>query len=242
MERGRRNDRRGQPRICAMSTTKARRQGMKKGLICRITGAVLFCFLAATLPAVAQDAHQDNQHEKHAQTHGKTEKAPHAAPKKQAKPAGHAARPEAARTTAARPTHGEHGQTTHATHAETSHARTTHATHVQTSHPSHIQASHVSHNRQTSHRSNAGRAGARPSANRARGHRPAQWGRPPAHRSSYHFRSDDRAHLLRYYGSRGRVIQGGSRPVVVVGGYFPYAYIDYLSPLPADLYGSYTTT
>lgn len=34
-----------------------------------------------------------------------------------------------------------------------------------------------------------------------------------------------------------RAINRANRPVFRVGGYFPYAYIGYLSPLPQGLYG-----
>lgn len=70
------------------------------------------------------------------------------------------------------------------------------------------------------------------------GRRPAQWGKPPAHRGSYRFRSNDRARLHSYYMSQLRGINRADRPVFVVGGYFPYEEIEYLSPLPPDLYGT----
>lgn len=80
---------------------------------------------------------------------------------------------------------------------------------------------------------------ARPAQRQAnRGRRPAQWGRPPAHRGSYRFRSNDRSRLHSYYMSRLRAINRANRPVFRVGGYFPYAYIGYISPLPPDLYGT----
>lgn len=68
--------------------------------------------------------------------------------------------------------------------------------------------------------------------------RPAQWGRPPQNRPSYNFRPNDRDSLRRYYQSRFRSINRSRRPVFSIGGFFPYASIQYLSPLPASLYGT----
>lgn len=133
--------------------------------------------------------------------------------------------------------------------AQDNHAR-------QNDHPEHNQAQRTDHqaqrlNRQTPNtRPNRGNnhaqqpnRGARPSPNRARQRRPnhgrpAQWGRPPAHRGSYSFRSNDRARLHSYYVARLRAINRANRPVFRVGGYFPYADIGYLSPLPPSLYGT----
>ncbi|MFZ0663491.1 MAG: hypothetical protein WAM66_12415 [Acidobacteriaceae bacterium] len=79
---------------------------------------------------------------------------------------------------------------------------------------------------------------ARPAQRRPNsGRRPAQWGRPPVHRGTYRFRANDRSALHRYYLSRLRGINRANRPIFRVGGYFPYAYIGYLSPLPPSLYG-----
>ena len=79
----------------------------------------------------------------------------------------------------------------------------------------------------------------RPPAHRppANHHRPPQWGRPPQNRPSYTFRPDNRDYLRRYYANRMRLINRSRRPVFVVGGYFPYADITYLSALPPDVYG-----
>lgn len=77
-----------------------------------------------------------------------------------------------------------------------------------------------------------------PQQRASHGNRPAQWGRPPEHRGSYSFRSNDRARLHSYYINRMRDIDRSNRPVFSVGGYFPYTYIGYLSPLPAELYGT----
>jgi hypothetical protein len=67
--------------------------------------------------------------------------------------------------------------------------------------------------------------------------RPPQWGRPPASRPPYSWRPGDQAWLRNRYRNRLGYINRTRRPVFVVGGYFPYADIGYLSPLPADVYG-----
>lgn len=205
---------------------------MKKEWMYRIIAAVLFCFLAATLPTAAQDTHQDNHQDKRQQEHGKpAAKTQHTAPRQQGKPGpGRAVGPEPARTThtspATRPSRTEHVQTSRPSH-------------VQTSRPEHVQTSRPSNGRQTSQRANSERrnTGARPSGDRGQGHRPAQWGHPPSRRESYSFRSNDRAYLRRYYGSRIEHLNRGDRPIFRAGGYFPYVDIDDLSPLPPDLYG-----
>ncbi|HZD76106.1 MAG TPA: hypothetical protein VE218_03810 [Acidobacteriaceae bacterium] len=67
--------------------------------------------------------------------------------------------------------------------------------------------------------------------------RPPQWGRPPNSRPSYSFRPTDRDRLRGYYAARMRAINRARRPVFTVGGYYPYADIGYLQPLPPDVYG-----
>lgn len=67
--------------------------------------------------------------------------------------------------------------------------------------------------------------------------RPPHWGQRPSHRPSYSFRPNDRGVLLRYYGARLRAINRARRPHFAVGGFFPYTYIPYLSPIPPDVYG-----
>jgi len=76
----------------------------------------------------------------------------------------------------------------------------------------------------------------RPQPNRPNGSRPPQWGHRPAHRPSYSFRRNDRSYLYRYYRSRLGRINRINRPRFVIGGFFPYTYIPYLSPLPPDVY------
>ncbi|MEO6982738.1 MAG: hypothetical protein ABI072_06450, partial [Edaphobacter sp.] len=66
----------------------------------------------------------------------------------------------------------------------------------------------------------------------SRPNRPAQWGRPPQHRPSYSFRPNDRSYLHRYYAGRLGRINRARRPRFLIGGYFPYTYIRYISPLP----------
>ncbi|HUZ93357.1 MAG TPA: hypothetical protein VMU57_00435 [Edaphobacter sp.] len=67
--------------------------------------------------------------------------------------------------------------------------------------------------------------------------RPPQWGHRPTQRPSYSFRNNDRAYLHRYYQSRFGAINRANRPRFVIGGFFPYAYISYIQPLPPDVYG-----
>jgi hypothetical protein len=77
----------------------------------------------------------------------------------------------------------------------------------------------------------------RPPAPRPPTSRPPQWGRPPAHRPPYHFRPNDWAYLHRYYSRNLVYINRSRRPVFVIGGYFPYADIRYITPLPPTVYG-----
>lgn len=67
--------------------------------------------------------------------------------------------------------------------------------------------------------------------------RPPQWGHRPPNRPNYSFRPNDRSYLRRYYLSRLGAINRVNRPRFVIGGFFPYGYIPYLSPLPPDVYG-----
>jgi len=67
--------------------------------------------------------------------------------------------------------------------------------------------------------------------------RPPQWGRPPVRRPAYNFRPNDRVYLHRYYRRSLLGINPGMRPRFVVGGFFPYGSIQYLTPLPPDVYG-----
>jgi hypothetical protein len=67
--------------------------------------------------------------------------------------------------------------------------------------------------------------------------RPPSWGRPPAQRPSYGWRPSDRGWLHRYYQRSLISINIGTRPRFVVGGFFPYAYIPYITPAPPAVYG-----
>jgi hypothetical protein len=67
--------------------------------------------------------------------------------------------------------------------------------------------------------------------------RPPSWGRPPASRPSYGWRPGDRAWLHRYYARNLAYINLATRPRFTVGGFFPYAYIPYITPVPAHVYG-----
>jgi hypothetical protein len=77
----------------------------------------------------------------------------------------------------------------------------------------------------------------RPNPGRPNQGRPPQWGHRPTNRPSYSFRNNDRAYLHRYYQSRFGTINRLNRPRFVIGGFFPYAYISYIQPLPPDVYG-----
>jgi hypothetical protein len=67
--------------------------------------------------------------------------------------------------------------------------------------------------------------------------RPPQWGNRPPNRPSYSFRPNDRSYLHRYYLGRLNAINRARRPHFVIGGFFPYGDIPYISPLPPDVYG-----
>lgn len=71
-----------------------------------------------------------------------------------------------------------------------------------------------------------------------RPNRPPQWGQRPQNRPSYSFRGSDRDFLRCHYQSHLRYINRARRPHFVMGGFFPYADIGYLSPLPPTLYGA----
>jgi hypothetical protein len=77
----------------------------------------------------------------------------------------------------------------------------------------------------------------RPPSHRPPHPRPPQWGRPPQSRPSYSFRPSDRDRLRRYYAARIRAINRARRARFIVGGYYPYADIGYLQPIPPDVYG-----
>jgi len=66
--------------------------------------------------------------------------------------------------------------------------------------------------------------------------RPPSWGRPPASRPTYGWRPNDRAWLHRYYARSLLSINLSNRPVFSVGGFFPYAYIPYITPVPPAVY------
>lgn len=185
---------------------------MKKWIY-RTAQAALFCCLAATLPVLAQDNHP--QQNDHPERQKQTQTNEHQAQRPEQSHAG--ARPQANQRPAE---------------------------------PSQQQANH-SNNRAQQQPNRARQQpnrGARPSQsysqqrrpNQARGNhsRPAQWGRAPSRRGSYSFRSNDRSRLHSYYMARLRSVNRYNRPMFRIGGYFPYADIGYLSPLPPDLYGT----
>jgi hypothetical protein len=67
--------------------------------------------------------------------------------------------------------------------------------------------------------------------------RPPQWGRPPQNRPSYHFRPNNRSYLHSYYRRSLLGVNRLNRPRFVVGGFFPFAFIPYITPLPPQVYG-----
>jgi hypothetical protein len=69
------------------------------------------------------------------------------------------------------------------------------------------------------------------------GPRPPTWGRPPQSRPPYQWRPSDRDYLHRYYYRNLGYISRTGRPIWTVGGFIPYGYIPYLTPLPPHLYG-----
>jgi hypothetical protein len=66
--------------------------------------------------------------------------------------------------------------------------------------------------------------------------RPPQWGRPPANRPSYQF-GNSRSYLRRYYGRNLGYINRANRPRFTIGGFFPFAFIPFLTPVPVTIYG-----
>lgn len=138
---------------------------------------------------------------------------------KQEKPEHRTQKPSANQHHAAHP--AEHNTA----HPQPQSHRTTNNRPARTEHPQSNHAARPAQNHAPQHQAN-------------RGHRPAQWGKPPAHRGSYSFRSNDRSRLHSYYMSRFGAINRANRPVFRVGGYFPYADIEYISPLPPELYGT----
>lgn len=196
-------------------------------LLCQTVRAVLFCFLAATLPAAAQDNQQqsrpapDNHTQRPPQQGGQkpgTKPAPGNGQRPQpskpgtrppqqpsrpgTRPPQQPSRPTPGRPTPGRPTPGK---------------------------PNPV--------RPTPGKPTPRPPAHRPPTHRPPAHRPPQWGRPPAQRPVYNWRPNDRAYLHRYYLSRLARINRARRPRIIIGGYFPYADITYLSPLPPDLYG-----
>jgi hypothetical protein len=67
--------------------------------------------------------------------------------------------------------------------------------------------------------------------------RPPSWGRPPASRPTYGWRPNDRSWLHRYYLRNLAAINLATRPRFVIGGFFPYAYIPYITPAPPAVLG-----
>jgi hypothetical protein len=67
--------------------------------------------------------------------------------------------------------------------------------------------------------------------------RPPQWGRPPQNRPSYNFRPNNRSYLHNYYRRSLLGINRLNRPRFTIGGFFPFAYIPYITPLPPQVYG-----
>lgn len=193
---------------------------MKK-LLYRTTQGVLICCLAAALPALSQDtqpqANDHPQQDKQAQKAQDKTKKPttkahtSAKPNEKSAPADHSA-------SQPKPDSANRGAENAKPAANDNHARPTanHDTRQAPSHPAQDRSAAGSQNH---------------------GARPAQWGKPPAHRSTYQFRSNDRTTLHTYYQTRLGSIDRSNRPVFTVGAYFPYAYIGDISPLPPDIYG-----
>ena len=189
---------------------------MKK-LLYRTAQGVLFCCLAAALPALSQDSQpQANDHpeqDKQAQkTQDKAKKPaakPHTGTKPNEKPA-----PAEHNASKPQPESRNRGTENKKPAANENHAQTqpNHSAQPDQSHPAAGGQNH--------------------------GARLAQWGKPPAHRSTYQFRSNDRTSLHTYYQARLGSIDRSNRPVFEIGGYFPYAYIGDISALPPDIYGS----
>jgi hypothetical protein len=79
--------------------------------------------------------------------------------------------------------------------------------------------------------------GNRPSPGRPTSGRPPQWGRPPQNRPSYSFRRNDWGYLHNYYRRNLGYVNLATRPRFVIGGFFPYTYIPYITALPPNVYG-----
>lgn len=79
--------------------------------------------------------------------------------------------------------------------------------------------------------------GPRPPRPPVRPGRPPSWGRPPASRPTYGWRPNDRFWLHNYYRRNLGYINLANRPVFTVGGFFPFAYIPYITPAPPAVYG-----
>jgi len=79
--------------------------------------------------------------------------------------------------------------------------------------------------------------GNRPQPGRPSAGRPPQWGRPPQSRPSYSFRRNDWGYLHNYYRRNLGYINLATRPRFVIGGFFPYTYIPYITALPPNVYG-----
>jgi len=62
-------------------------------------------------------------------------------------------------------------------------------------------------------------------------------GHPPQNRPSYNFRPNNRSYLHNYYRRSLLVINPLNRPRFTIGGFFPFAYIPYITPLPPQVYG-----
>jgi hypothetical protein len=67
--------------------------------------------------------------------------------------------------------------------------------------------------------------------------RPPSWGRPPASRPSYGWRPNDRFWLHNYYRRNLGYINLGTRPRFAIGGFFPFAFIPYITAAPPAVYG-----
>jgi len=77
----------------------------------------------------------------------------------------------------------------------------------------------------------------RPNPSRPNPGRPPQWGRPPVSRPNYRWRPNDRVWLHHYYGRNLGYINIATRPRFVVGGFFPYGYVPYITPAPPAVLG-----
>lgn len=62
--------------------------------------------------------------------------------------------------------------------------------------------------------------------------RPPQWGLRPPRPPSFFWRPNDRAWLRRHYRRNLGYINRARRPRFVAGGFFPWGYVPYITPLP----------